>query len=259
MTRRRLAHLAALLLMGCAPSPPPAVSAPPPSPAAPPPAASPPAPPPLVAPSPAKAACRDGTIVVEAPPTDTVCADPNRFWAGSCEVPFEVRFHNCTASPLEIAEVTLAADGSTRIQWSFDPGTGPGPGEVWTFARSILLPAGTYELRATFASAGAPAAEAVDLVVTSTTLDAAKAACVACSGDFGGHGMLGTVGCLCRTVDAGQPCDDGNDCEGKCISRDGGFQCSEHVTVFGCHAYLPRGWSEQPHPKRTRIPSICVD
>lgn len=45
----------------------------------------------------------------------------------------------------------------------------------------------------------------------------AESACQRCNGDFGPHGLRGTLGCVCRTADSGRPCDDGDACEGMCL------------------------------------------
>ena len=97
------------------------------------------------------------------------------------------------------------------------------------------------------------------LEILNTIQAKAEAECTECNGDFGPHGMMGRVSCLCRMQDAGTPCDDGKDCEGDCISGDDGFVCSEFETVFGCHSYLPDGWSETPHPTPVAVPTVCVD
>ena len=52
----------------------------------------------------------------------------------------------------------------------------------------------------------------------------------------------------------------GRDCLGMCVrSEQGGYRCSEFGAMFGCHNYLPDGWSLEEHPKPVRIPYICID
>jgi hypothetical protein len=203
--------------------------------------------------------CDDGTIAIEAPIADSVCEDPDRFWPGSCTVPIVITVRNCTGDAVQVSEIALAGDGWTMIQWTLEAGAGPAPGETWTFSRTTALPDGTYQIHVSADNGSPLQTDWVELVVTNTTLEKAEAACTACSGVFGAHGMMGIVGCLCGTADAGRPCDDGDDCEGECISTDTGFACSDHVTVFGCHSYLPPGWSALPHPAPVKIPYKCVD
>ena len=45
------------------------------------------------------------------------------------------------------------------------------------------------------------------------------AKCEACNGEWGRHGMKGWEGCICRTSDYGEACDDGRDCEGRCMFK----------------------------------------
>lgn len=202
----------------------------------------------------------EGTIRLEAPPADAVCDDASRFWPGSCSVQLRFVMTNCLEAPVSPEELTATADGDRQIVWNFEPHTIP-PGGQWVFERSPgQVPPGEYRLSLTYrvgGIAGEPVAGL--LVVTNSALTRAEQACKACNGDFGPHGMLGQVGCLCRMDDAGKPCDDGNDCQGKCVGRDEAFVCSEFATVFGCHSYLPKGWSEQRHTPPVRVPRICVD
>lgn len=96
---------------------------------------------------------------------------------------------------------------------------------------------------------------------------------------------MAVEGCNCAMSDAGEPCDDGRDCEGVCMfdhfevvqpgfhrcTPGGGCSvrfatgravgtCSSHRAVFGCHARIPDGASAKP-PVRLpgRAPRICVD
>jgi hypothetical protein len=101
------------------------------------------------------------------------------------------------------------------------------------------------------------------------------AACRACNGDFGLHGLAPTPSCLCRTHDAGKRCRGKDDCEAECIG-DGGERevtdpgppprgafvgrCAEFTTTFGCHRFLPaRGPSPAPVPLDEPPAELCVD
>jgi hypothetical protein len=86
-----------------------------------------------------------------------------------------------------------------------------------------------------------------------------EAGCRACNGEFGPHGIDPAPRCVCRTTDAGKKCRGKDDCQGECIG-DGreqevmekgppprGFRqgrCSEFMTTFGCHVFLPRKSAE---------------
>lgn len=52
--------------------------------------------------------------------------------------------------------------------------------------------------------------------VSNPAREAAMAACVACGGVWGMHGLRYHDGCNCKARDAGQPCHDGGACEGAC-------------------------------------------
>jgi hypothetical protein len=83
--------------------------------------------------------------------------------------------------------------------------------------------------------------------------------CKACNGVWKIHGLSQKPSCNCRTRDAGVRCRDGDECQGQCVAAErpeqeitepgpparGHFigRCSELVTVFGCHRFIPRGAS----------------
>ena len=83
-----------------------------------------------------------------------------------------------------------------------------------------------------------------------------RAACDACRGDWGRHGLSQVESCNCRTEDSGRACGAATECEGQCladaatelVTEEGpprvGFligQCSEFRTSFGCHTWLSNG------------------
>jgi hypothetical protein len=175
--------------------------------------------------------------------------------------------HSCAAEAFEFHEVILTpappmrppvvrTDRVVRLE----------PGDAWTMELG-LDHSGVYELslppiaasgegpRASFATA--------TLTVENPARDQGMAACRECNGDWGNHGMFGIEGCVCRTRDGGTPCDDGADCESKCIEQvpGSGFRCAEFWTTWGCHAYLPEGWSKQRPRKGEGIvpPYVCID
>jgi len=191
---------------------------------------------------------------------DATCEDEERFWPGSCAALLHVTVRNCGEAEAQIGAMNLDLGDEARIEWAFDESAVAPPAGTWEFESLQPLAAGDYTLEVHMRiGTQATFVEWVEFAVTNSAMVAAVAACEACDGDWGAHGMMGTVGCLCRTGDAGTPCDDGDDCEGQCISVDGAFECSEFFTVFGCHSYLPSGWSQQSHDGPAKAPTVCVD
>jgi len=236
-----IAALLGFLLAGCGGTPPPGTSEPVP--------ATPPSDPPCTG------------VVVESREVEMTCESETSFWYGSCSGQMVLLVKNCLEAGIEMRTLELTEkEGERKIVWTFEPGTVVGPGKEWAFERVLPVGEGEYDLMLTCGlDEKSTIVEWIDLVVTNPAMVKARDACEACNGDFDSHGMLGIVSCLCRTADAGRPCDDGNDCEGKCISGESGFTCSEFFTVFGCHSYLPPGWSQQTHTTPVKIPHICVD
>jgi hypothetical protein len=103
----------------------------------------------------------------------------------------------------------------------------------------------------------------------------ARAACRACRGDWGRHGLSPEEGCNCRTEDFGASCADNSECEGQCLAdapgemmvdpgppRRGFFvgQCSEFRASFGCHAVLADGFNlGEPVLLDEGVPMRCLD
>ena len=103
-----------------------------------------------------------------------------------------------------------------------------------------------------------------------------KAECDACDGIWGVHGAVPEESCICPTVDGGQACVDGNQCEGQCLLDEGahfqvmadttpprGFYtgyCSHYDTTFGCHWLIPPGIEgELPVPREIAAEHLCID
>jgi hypothetical protein len=102
-----------------------------------------------------------------------------------------------------------------------------------------------------------------------------KAACRACNGSWGAHGMAGTVDCICATRDAGRPCKSPLDCEAECMVDDPDRyrdvrcgpsgcngpepvgRCAKWVLDFGCHARIV----EMPYDGGVvrEVQTICLD
>jgi hypothetical protein len=266
-------------LMGCGSAPDPAypaaTTAPEPTapePTAPAPTAAPSLPAPATtqpASAPARpAACSTATgPVLLAPALDLACKHPDRFSPGSCQGETTITLLNCGRAPITLERIILRElgrkPGMTITYDGSQHGGQIAPGSAWTHTYQDMR-ARRFTVVAQL-SAPAVAPPPATLVVRNPMLEAARTRCKAapCNGDFVTRGMLQILACSCRMPDAGKPCTDGDQCHGKCISTPKqGYRCSRYKTVFGCHNYLPRGWSRQKPPAkglRRRVPSICVD
>ncbi|MDP3277192.1 MAG: hypothetical protein Q8Q09_18530 [Deltaproteobacteria bacterium] len=112
----------------------------------------------------------------------------------------------------------------------------------------------------------------------------AMAACTACRGQWGRHGMAQREGCLCRTEDEGNLCEDAGDCEGRCLAtgarvvvpevrcprgtrgcvprpalRRAVGRCSGYRTTFGCRAIIGEGARNDPPTAHVRLNLVCAD
>lgn len=103
----------------------------------------------------------------------------------------------------------------------------------------------------------------------------ARSACDACRGYWGVQGFNPMPSCNCRTLDFGQECRDGSECEGQCLSsstsqvvthggppRRGYYvgQCSEFVRSYGCHIALQNGINTgAPLDLDESPPTLCID
>ncbi len=139
--------------------------------------------------------------------------------------------------------------------------------------------AGTEPLSETDGAADAlpESADASDTSDTGTTdgpdVEAEKAACEACNGEWGRHGLSPFESCNCRTSDFGKACQGSEQCEGQCLAdgepeqvvtdpgppAKGYFvgQCSEFEVSYGCHQVL--SYSEDPVPLDEPPPMLCWD
>lgn len=228
-------------------------------------------------------ACRDGDLVVpnDGVAVDLVCEDGHR----DCRGELPVALRNCAAEPVRVSRLSFMNDrDATTLIIEFDPLPIVRSGESWShrvgmsFARDFTVEIALFDGDAVEHSVTMRAA------VRNPNREQAMARCRECDGDWGRHGLLGLEGCLCRARDAGRECRDGRDCEGTCLyerservqeasesCRDGYCdvtlemfvlvgRCSEFVTTFGCHHYLPDGISDEgPFMARYPAPYRCCD
>lgn len=219
-------------------------------------------------------------VQVELPPEPLHCGAST---IARCDlsVPLTVTNHDATA--VTVTSVELGR-GDMRIKWE------PEPRALLQGERFVLtlhgLWAGTQELVVRYRAGRAGPARSISrvVVVDHPERERRLAACRACKGDWGVHGISGTEGCNCRTRDAGNECRDGTDCEGECLFdhaeevRAGSEHCSHgacsvtlravrlvgrcatYRATFGCHSYVPNGESKRaPRIGAVRAPYVCVD
>lgn len=200
-------------------------------------------------------------LSVEPPLLSLTCKDRHH----ECSGRTTLTVRSCAARALEFHEVMIDPAPPLRPPVvSFGGVVRLEPGDTWTMELE-LEHLGIYELSLgpVAMSSDGPAIRlgTATLTVDNPAREQAMAACHECNGDWGRHGMLGIEGCNCRTRDGGTPCDDGADCQAQCIARvpETEFRCSEFVSVWGCHHYLPVGWSKQRRGKGVEAHYMCVD
>ena len=104
--------------------------------------------------------------------------------------------------------------------------------------------------------------------------------CRACNGTWGPRGIIGALGCVCPTIDGGQPCRSPSDCEHRCeitiedalalgrveclpsgICADGKRlpqgSCSHTFDIFGCRAWIAE--IDTDDGRRLQVRHLCVD
>jgi hypothetical protein len=209
------------------------------------------------------------------------CKDGHRH----CSVRLPVALRNCTAEPVAVQQLVFRNDWeSTAMLVEFDPLQEVPAGQAWQ-RRQLISRDREFEVEIVIVLAdGSSGSVGMRATVRNPNREEAMARCRECDGDWGRHGLLGREGCLCRARDRGSECRDGRDCEGVCLferaetvreaseSCGSGFcnvrlemvllvgRCSEFVTEFGCHSYLPDGIAgEGPLPAYYPVPYICCD
>jgi len=182
------------------------------------------------------------------------------------EVLFAAFVFGCTRSqaPSPSVDPSARASNVPAVSQAASPTVTPAVPQA---ASSTVAPAVTRGASST----AAPASATVRPAANTKT----RAACAACNGVWGRHGIAETESCNCRTRDKGKVCRDGRDCGGECIADPALFEvveqgppvrgrfrgrCSEFVTAFGCNALLGDGAADRPPVPKDQPPEeLCVD
>lgn len=186
---------------------------------------------------------------------DLVCSDGHR----ACRAYLEVVVRNCTKAAVALQKIVVKDIGLDQGEaWVEARGVVLSRGEAWRHELTTVI-ARTYSVYALVGSVEAPTqSQAHQFTIENPARRRAMAACEACHGHWGSHGILNREGCICGTSDGGKPCSDGRDCEGMCLADDDGAWCATRVTTFGCRRHLPDGWSDEDH-HGWRLPIRCTD
>lgn len=198
-------------------------------------------------------------------------------WAG--EAPLAIRL--CGPGRATVTRVEVGEPVRWRVEYE------PGLAVVGDGAPVVVTVAGTTRpsiapVRVTAVDGEGHALTAVAPLESVDDPDraTARAACDACRGTWGPHGMLGLESCDCPTPDAGRPCLAGADCVGICLATgwervtdepDAGCRtgqarmrlvgrCSARTSNFGCHAEVREPtiacqWTDGPWS----LPTVCSD
>lgn len=85
-----------------------------------------------------------------------------------------------------------------------------------------------------------------------TTIPTSQQQCLAQGGVWDYFGMRPEKSCNFKTSDVSKSCTDSDQCEGKCLGQENitTGQCSEWITIYGCHAYIEQGQAG---------PTLCAD
>jgi hypothetical protein len=228
-----------------------------------------PLPPPLPVEPPATARCGEPGIraAVTAAPVALRCTeDPP-----ACEGRIPIAIENCGPGGLMLEFIDVVGPNGGVMTMNFSPETMLRTGES-VEREGFVAQGGDYRVLVHAAERDGTAVDVgpVTVPVSNPALDAERAACTACRGNWGPHGLTGHVGCICATNDAGRECRDGAECEGECVFERfdevlPGMgvpvgRCSEMEFLFGCNALLRDGVAaEPPQPLPGRSPTICID
>lgn len=229
-------------------------------------------------PAPAAASPGEG-VQVELPPGTLHCGASAIV---RCDLSVPLTVTNLGARAVTVTSIELVK-GDIRVRWE------PGPGALARGERLVQtlreFSVGTEQVVVHYRAGPAGPTHSIARVVNvdNPELERRRAACRACSGDWGAHGITGYEGCNCRMRDAGKECRDGTDCQGECLFdhteevRPAARHCSRGAcavtmravrlvgrcatfrTTFGCHSYIPDGESKRPPRIGPGAPFMCVD
>lgn len=213
----------------------------------------------------------------------------------NCDGELEITLINCGEDSVELMQLEVKKGPATpgkfqgKTTFNFNPEESVIPaGRQRVFRNSAIYRDGKYTIKANYLIVNRKLMlqlPPIHIREIFPLRDAAMAKCRACKGDWGGHGIMGIVGCNCRTKDAGRTCRDGVECEGVCLldhaeqvtepptappttpsvepkvihGRPVG-KCSEFQEKYGCYTIIPEGESLKP-PKILPLGGsfICVD
>ncbi len=219
--------------------------------------------------APAASLCagRERGPVLEVAPLELRCESAESFSLSSCGGTPAISVLNCAREAMTVLRLELAPAGQDRAQGGgriIEPaGVRIASGDRWSAPEWIEQRERRYRVMVVLrGEEGGERRLTGELVVRNPTLERARARCQACSGLFAPRGLAGITACHCRMPDAGKPCSDGDECQGRCVGSGtpGDFRCSTYRTTFGCHSTLPRGWSKGARGGLARrVPTICVD
>lgn len=177
---------------------------------------------------------------------------------GACVIHVPLTIDNPTSRTVLLRSIHATREGlGGEVVWSYDAKElAPGRTNV---VPPTGIGAGRWKIELVASDAGRDLHATTTVTVRDRERDDARAACDACHGTWGAHGLAGTEGCDCRTTDAGKICHDASDCQGDCLdptAEPGGAsshrfagRCSPSTMNFGC---LPR-------VRASRSETICVD
>ncbi len=180
-----------------------------------------------------------GSIELQIPDVDLACSE--RF----CAAPLVIRVHNGGSTPVQVERARVrdpAGGGAVFLEWDERGLLGP-DGEL--VRRVSTRGEGVSEVDVVLRDGPLRVRLTCTVHVKNSVMAAARASCKACNGTFGPQGILGRLGCNCRTHDGGKPCWGGSECEAGCLAsptRPGSpGQCAASTSHFGCHTWVNDG------------------
>lgn len=217
-------------------------------------------------PATAKASCQgsEGQVSLLPAEGDIKCNEEFE----DCEGKIELTANNCTGEFQSFYKLELFEGGRRQQVLEFDPAglASPGGGR-WKETVPWTTP-GELEAVVYYRPPGQSGEFSArgPVKVVNRALNAAKEACVKCSGTWGRFGVNKFQGCNCKMPDAGKTCYDGDECQGYCLfrrydseAREEG-ECSETQRIQGCVGIIFKGQSKvEPRRPPPRKQATCID